>query len=197
MVRAPFFIKPGQIEKFLAEKRAWIDKVHQRVRERLSKYSPKQFIEGERFLYLGREYALHIAEDMHGKLLFEDRFILAARHVPKARRLFERWYREEAFLLFTKRCRGYGDLMGVRYQSIKLSSAKKRWGSCHPQGTLCFNWRLVMAPQSIVDYVVVHELAHLKEANHSRRFWALVERYCPGYREAKRWLADNAMLLAF
>ena len=152
---------------------------------------PKQFIEGERFLYLGNEYALNIARDMYGKLRFEDKFILNERYLPKARILFERWYKEEAFMLFTLRCKFYAGNMGVRYNKINLSGAKYRWGSCHSNGNLRFNWRLIMAPKDIIDYVVVHELAHLIEPNHSSRFWAVVAGIFQGHCEAKNWLKNN------
>lgn len=157
----------------------------------------KQFIEGERFLYLGNEYTLNIVRDISDKLLFEDRFILNERYLPKARILFERWYKEEAFMLFTLRCKFYAGNMGVRYKSINLSGAKKRWGSCHSNGNLRFNWRLVMAPKDIVDYVVAHELSHLVEHNHSSRFWAVVDKTFPNHREAKNWLKDNHFRLSF
>ncbi|MFH1189356.1 MAG: SprT family zinc-dependent metalloprotease [Candidatus Omnitrophota bacterium] len=156
----------------------------------------KQFIEGERFLYLGNEYALNIVPDISGKLLFEGRFMLNERYLPKARILFERWYKEEAFMLFTLRCKFYAGNMGVRYKNIDLSGAKRRWGSCHSNGNLRFNWRLVMAPGDIVDYVVVHELAHLVEPNHSSRFWAIVDKTYQDRREAKSWLNANHFRLS-
>lgn len=197
VVRAPFFMKDALIQQFVHQKRDWIEKVHHRARQRFTQLRPKQFIEGERFLYLGNEYALHIAEDMAGKLLFEDRFILSARYLPKARRHFERWYREEAFAVLTKRCRFYAQQMDVNYKRLKLTSAKHRWGSCHSKGNLCFNWRLVMAPLETLDYVVVHELAHLRQPNHSSRFWAVVEQTFPGHRDAKQWLKENRFKLIF
>ena len=197
IVRAPYFVKDSAIQEFVHQKRDWINKVQSRARKQAERCCPKQFIEGEKFFYLGNEYGLHIAEDMHGKLLFEDRFILSAVYLPKARRLFECWYREQAFSIFTQRCQWFARPMGVHYQSIKLSRAKHRWGSCHPKGNLCFNWRLIMAPQEIIDYVVVHELAHLRESNHSSRFWALVEKTYPDYRAARKWLKENQFQLHF
>ena len=177
VVRAPHFLKEALVREFVHQKRAWIEKVRLRAGQRFAQHKPRAFIEGETFAYLGQEYRLHIAEDMFGKLLFEDQFILSARYLPKARKIFERWYREEAFTVFTKRCQIYAEKMDVRYKILKLSSAKRRWGSCHPKGNLCLNWRLVMAPLEILDYVVVHELAHLKQPNHSKRFWALVAKH--------------------
>ena len=191
IVRAPHLAGDEAIQAFVESKRRWISKVYDRAHRRLALFRPRQFIEGERFLCLGSEYVLHIASDMHGKLIFEDRFILNGKYLSRARIFFERWYREEAFMLFTLRCKFYAEKMGVRYNSIDLSGARHRWGSCYPGGKLRFNWRLIMAPKDIVDYVIVHELAHLIEPNHSSRFWAVVERTYHGYRETRKWLKDN------
>ncbi len=196
VVRAPHFVGEQAIREFINSKRKWIDKVYDSKRQSLTLSRPKQFSEGEKFLYLGNEYALHIDGGILGKLLFEDRFILNECYLPKARILFERWYREEAFMLFTLRCKFYAGNMGVRYNSINLSGAKHRWGSCYSSGNLRFNWRLVMAPKDIIDYVVVHELAHLVEPNHSSRFWAIVDKVFQDHREAKQWLKDNQFRLS-
>jgi len=197
LVRAPHFLGDPAIRKFISQKSGWIEKTTRLVHERASLHRPKQFAEGETFLYLGKEYPLHIAEDMYGKLIFEDRFILAEKYRSKARRLFEKWYKEEAFSIFTSRCMFYAEKMEVRYKTISLTSARSRWGSCTPKGDLRFNWRLVMAPAEILDYVVVHELAHLKELNHSSRFWQKVETACPSYKTARKWLKQSSLSLNF
>ncbi len=166
-----------------------------------------------------RSLALHIRSD--GQLVVRvprhvdesqiHRFIRQhARWIEKTRqRIFEKkklaeaWraqfpledsqYKEQALPLFSERCELYAALMGVSYKKIGLSNAATRWGSCSPAGSLRFNWRLVMAPPEIVDYVVVHELAHLKELNHSKRFWVLVKAVAPHYRQAKKWLHQHPL----
>jgi predicted metal-dependent hydrolase len=88
--------------------------------------------------------------------------------------------------------------LGVRYERIQVRDQRTRWGSCSTRGTLSFNWRLALAPHDVLDYVVVHELCHLREPNHSRRFWNLVESRRPGWREQRVWLREHgAELLAF
>ena len=90
------------------------------------------------------------------------------------------------------------DRLGVTYRQIRIGGQRTLWGSCSPRGTLSFNWRLALAPFEVLDYVVVHELCHLREANHSPRFWALVESRRPRYREQRRWLREHGPeLLAF
>ena len=91
-----------------------------------------------------------------------------------------------------------GERIGVEYRRIRIGGQRTLWGSCSPRGTLSFNWRLVLAPLEVLDYVVVHELCHLRVPNHSRRFWALVERHRPHWRRQRDWLRDyGPELLAF
>ena len=97
-------------------------------------------------------------------------------------------YKKEAASLFQTRCNYFAEKMGVQYRQIKVNQAKTRWGSCNAKGNLHFTFRLVFAPAELVDYVIVHELAHLKEFNHSPRFWAVVEGILPDYRERRRRL---------
>ncbi len=125
------------------------------------------------------------------------------QRVLDKQRLAEEWrvqfpledshYKAQALPLFKERCDLYAAKMGVSYKKIALSDATTRWGSCSPQGRLRFNWRLVLAPREIVDYVVVHELAHLKELNHSKRFWDFVKGAAPHYRAAKKWLREHPL----
>ena len=104
--------------------------------------------------------------------------------------------KHRALALFEERTAAYASCHGFRYKSISLSNASKRWGSCSSLGSLRFNWRLVLAPAEVTDYVIVHELCHLKEQNHSRRFWKRVEEILPDYRERNQWLKQNRYLLA-
>ena len=103
----------------------------------------------------------------------------------------EKELRERARDAFIERSCLYASKMGVRFEKIRLNSARTRWGSCGPKGNLSFNWRLIQAPVEILDYVVIHELAHLIERNHSKRFWAKVAEFCPNYHAARDWLKKN------
>jgi predicted metal-dependent hydrolase len=103
----------------------------------------------------------------------------------------EQWYRAEAARLISERAARLGSQMGVHCKRIVIRGQKTRWGSCSHKKNLSFNWKLIMAPEPVIDYVVIHELAHLKEMNHSKRFWELVGQHCHGWRECKKWLGQH------
>ena len=107
----------------------------------------------------------------------------------------EAQYRKEARRRITERAAYFAEKMGVDYGRIAIKAAKTRWGSCSAKGNLNFHWKLILMPPAILDYVVVHELAHRIEMNHSPRFWAQVERILPDYRERRRWLKENGGLI--
>ena len=100
-------------------------------------------------------------------------------------------YIEEARTVFNRKVKDYAEKMGVTYGRITIREQKTRWGSCSGKGNLNFNWRLILMPEPVLDYVVVHELAHRKEMNHSSRFYMEVERVMPEYREYQAWLRKN------
>ena len=98
---------------------------------------------------------------------------------------------ESARKIFKRKTAAYARKMDVTYGRITIREQKTRWGSCTSEGNLNFNWRLIFAPEKVLDYVVVHELAHRKEMNHSARFWALVASILPDYTEQKSWLREH------
>jgi predicted metal-dependent hydrolase len=108
----------------------------------------------------------------------------------------ERWYRVQAVIILERKAREFAAAFGVEYGRFSIRGQRTRWASCSHRGTLSFNWRLIMAPEPVVDYVVIHEVAHLKEMNHTRRFWGLVAERCPSWRQHKKWLDDHGTELA-
>jgi len=108
----------------------------------------------------------------------------------------EAWYRMQAKKFMKGRADRLSADMGLGYRRLTIRAQKTRWGSCSPKGNLNFNWKLMMAPEPVIDYVVVHELAHLREMNHTRKFWELVGRYCPQWRQHRKWLKDHEAEMA-
>jgi len=103
----------------------------------------------------------------------------------------ELWYRSMAEILIRQRADELARLLGLTYERLTIRGQKTRWASCSHKGNLSFNWKLMMAPGPVIDYVIIHELVHLREMNHSKKFWALLADNCPRWREHKKWLKDH------
>ncbi|MEJ5223394.1 MAG: SprT family zinc-dependent metalloprotease [Anaerolineales bacterium] len=186
VVRAPLRLSEKVIREFVEGKRAWITAKQAELARQQP--SARQFAPGEMFLYLGQSYPLTVTSAQRPALRLTEAFELSRAALPRARQTFERWYRAQAAKVISQRAALFAAQFGLRYQSIRISAARTRWGSCSSKGALSFTWRLVMAPLEIIDYVVVHELAHLVHHNHSPAFWAQVETMLLDYRARRAWL---------
>lgn len=196
IVRVPHKMPLETIHALARQKLPWILRKQRFVRERYLPASPKVFAPGEKFLYLGEAYELFVTPGAYGPLVFNEKgFFLREGCVALGKWLFRDWYREQAGELLTSRVRHYTQMTGARFSRLGISNAKGRWGSCSSRGVLNFSWRLVMAPRDVVDYVVVHEVVHLEELNHSKRFWQKVKALAPDFPRAKRWLERHQQLL--
>jgi hypothetical protein len=191
IVRAPLHTSQARIQEIVDQKNGWIEKKKQLVLQRQPQTGAERFQEGREFYYLGQRYPLALLERHRPLLNLDGRFELARAALPDAERVFERWYREQARQVFTERATRLAERFGFRFQRLSVTGARTRWGSCGARGSLNFTWRLVMAPEQVIDYVIIHELAHLRVRNHSRKFWALVESLMPSYRQARDWLKQN------
>jgi predicted metal-dependent hydrolase len=196
IIRAPFFISQGQIREFINTNENWIQKKRRQV-ENLSEFlKPKKYTEGESFLFLGQSYPLKLIDRQNPALALDTFFTLAKLKLNKAPIIFENWYRKEAKALLKDRLDHYTDLMNLQHKNLHVTGARTRWGSCSHDNNVNFTWRLIMAPIEIIDYVIVHELAHIMHKNHSRNFWNLVEKYVPDYKEKRKWLRENGERLS-
>jgi len=151
----------------------------------------KQYADGEKFLLLGSSFDLKLVGFQKPLLRFENDFTLHHAAQAKGEQVFTRWYKERALEIISERVKLYSQQYNFAPKQVKISSAKTRWGSCSPNGTLNFTWRLVMAPLTVIDYVVAHELAHLRVKNHSSKFWKEVEAIYPEYKKQRKWLREN------
>jgi predicted metal-dependent hydrolase len=193
VVRAPFHAPAGAIRDFVRQKSAWIDRKLAEAAAR-PKPHPKEFKDGENFLYRGGSYPLSIVDAAASPLAFDGTFRLAKRSVPGARQTFMAWYKDQASALIRERLDRYSSSSGITYSAFNVTGARSRWGSCSAKGRLNFSWRLALAPGHVLDYVVVHELAHLEHRNHSRLFWDRVADIFPPYLDSERWIKDHGHL---
>ncbi len=196
VARVPKRFNKKVLQEFLNSKSQWLKNMQKEMRRQLQ-LSQRNFKSGETFFYLGKEYRLKIQSNTSSLYLDNNFFYLPKNQKNQAAELFVDWYKQSARNIFTQRVSVYQKKYNFKINKIKLSSARKRWGSCSSQRNLNFAWRLVMAPLFVIDYIVVHELVHLKYMNHSKRFWCMVENIYPDYKEAEKWLKENSYKLKF
>ena len=195
-VRAPMRTSKAVIEEFIREKADWITRTRKKLTPILTA-PEKQFVDGENFLFLGSSFDLKLVQRQRPALRFENGFTLSIAAQKRGRQVFTNWYKERALEVITERVNHFSARYGFQPKQVKISSAKTRWGSCSANGTLNFTWRLVLSPLSVIDYVVVHELAHLRVRNHSRKFWQVVESIDPDYKTKRKWLREYGETLYF
>ena len=195
VVRAPMHVSEADIKHLVKQKERWIREKQKQVKDKSLQSKPKVYMDGEEFLYLGKSYKLKIVADLNPALVLNRKFYISRRAMPKVESVFTEWYREQARAVISERVKMYATRHGFKYRKIRITSARTRWGSCSSMGNLNFTWRLVMAPPDVIDYVVVHELAHLRVNNHSKEYWNQVERILPDYKRRRRWLKENGQKL--
>ncbi|MBE8540158.1 YgjP-like metallopeptidase domain-containing protein [Geoglobus acetivorans] len=195
IVRAPVNASDEAIWNTILKHRDWIERKRKEILSRDPKASKKEFVNGEGFLYLGKYYKLRIVEGQKEPLKLDNEFLLSKEYLPIAKEVFVNWYREKAYEKITERVEWYAKIRGFDYNKVNITNAQKRWASCSHKRNLNFSWRLIMAPLPVIDYVVVHELVHLEEKNHSKTFWNKVKMLMPNYEKHKEWLKKNGHLL--
>ncbi len=193
-VRAPLRMAEAEIRRFVEAKSDWIERKQAEAAKEA--VVPHRFEDGERFPFLGKTLPLRLVSNRRPALAMDgERFCLSRSRQAEARALLVAWYRAQARKIITERVEYFARSHHFEPLKVRISSARTRWGSCSRKGTLSFSWRLVMAPPEVVDYVVVHELAHLREMNHSRAFWELVGAILPDYKQRRAWLKKNGFSL--
>lgn len=182
----------------LKENAAWVIDKQRRYDSYREQAPDRTFAAGESFPVLGDEREL-VIEPRHNHKLTEMSIRLRQSAVEQSsvKRVLENVYRRRAREYLSDRVDCYTERMGVGYEALELRNQRTRWGSCSTEGTISLNWRLIMAPPEIVDYLVVHELAHLTEQHHGQAFWQLVGEYIPDYKVKAQWLEENSVELIF
>ncbi len=202
-VVAPRGTPQSRIEQVLAEKARWIAATLDRMARETAAYPRAQLIDGAILPFAGREISLALRagapSGRYRATLDGDTltlYVAETRH-ETIRRALEAWYRLQAGAIFVEHLAACNAGYGFAYGRVAIKEQKSRWGSCSRKGNLNFNWRLLLAPLPVLDYVVVHELCHLRELNHSPRFWSLVAQRCPDYASQRRWLREHGRGLQF
>jgi hypothetical protein len=191
VVRAPLLLPLETIERFLEKNNSW-------VRQKIiaaSQNPPHRFAAGEEFYYLGKPYPLIFGDSGSHSIKFRHGFIIAPELSAKAEELLVGWLKKQALKHLKQRAAELASQFNLSYQRLSLNNAGTNWGSCSSKGSLHFNWRLIQCPPEVIDYIIIHELGHLMEMNHSPRYWDLVQSMCPDYEIRQSWLKRNSSRL--
>jgi len=185
------------IEVFLRESEAFIKKCLAAIHEQKKKYPPKRFVTDERHLYLGQRLPLKIIWSWGPRIRMRAEMdhlemIAPLKSTPVERqKALHKFLQKQARQVLPVRVAQFAEQMKLRPSSLAIRGQRTRWGSCSSAGRLNLNWKLMAVPPEVIDYVVIHELAHLRHMNHSPQFWDLVRTYFPTYKLAKKWLSAN------
>ena len=196
VVHAPAGVSEEKIREVVESRRFWIfEKLHH-----VQKYAPphppgKELVNGEAALYLGRSYRIEVVDADAPEVRFAQRFFIPRTHALRRKVVLRDWYIERAEAVILPKVRMFADRLGVDFKNARIVDNRYRWGSCTVKDNVNFNWRLIKAPMFVIDYVIVHELAHLMESNHTSRFWSIVSVQTPTMEKARTWLKENGQIL--
>lgn len=205
VVTSPLNVDDEFVRNVVLKKSSWILSKLKDIRTIELKMPQRELVTGESLLLLGREYEMEVIEDVWeraARVRFDNGFKIYVN--PKlssniryeaVKLAVERWMREKAGEVFKARTEHYSKLLGLFPKKIVIKDQRSVWGSCSSKGNINYNYRLVMAPLEIIDYIVVHELCHLKHPNHSKEYWDFVEKIIPDYSLRRDYLKENGRLL--
>ena len=197
IVHAPLSTSDETIHQVVATKRHWIfGKIHHAQKYQTLAHPPgKEVVTGESAPYLGRDYRIEIVDTASGEVEFSRCFMVPISHQGKRRDALKAWYISRATEMMLPRVERTARELGVTFKTAKIVDNQYSWGSCTVSDMVNLNWRLIKAPMFVIDYVVVHELAHLLEANHTARFWNIIRANTPTMEKAKAWLKEHGQIL--
>lgn len=202
IVRAPKQISSDQIRNIVESKGDWIVKKLSDMPDVIIPVE-KDYTEGDKILYRGKEYIIKVIKAVgtsRSSIVLRDKEIVVARKANEKKRVQElllEWYKDNARSLVKERIAYYMPQINKPIGTIRIKNQRRRWGSCSSKGNLNFNWKIVMMPDDMLDYIIVHELCHLKHLNHSKLFWESVKKILPDYKVREQWIKENTSKLDF
>ena len=191
----PFNYNPKELETFVTSKRDWILRTSQyysKLKERNGGFEPYTIY------FLGNRYRFHVIKDRRPSTVVSDTIKLITFHVTDRRRYkqhIHEWYKHQTARIIAERLPTLASTFNVKYNKVSIKNQKSRWASCSKNGNLHFNLLLAAAPSNVIDYVIIHELMHLIEFDHSRQFWQLVKEADPDYKKHREWLGNYAPVI--
>ena len=190
VIYCPTFIKDNYLRSIIKKKQAWIKKKINAEKER-----EKILVKNKgTFPFLGRKIILLTLESKENKVLMKNNSLfIHCTDIKRVKKNLVEWLKLEAKKYLVSRVKFVSCRIKISFKSLNLKSYRAMWGSCNSKSEICLNWKLVMLPKKVIDYVIVHELCHIIEPNHSKSFWSLVKKYDKDYIQSKTWLKKNGI----
>lgn len=197
VVHAPKTASDDSIRLAVESKRQWLfEKInHAQKYDSLPHPPGKELVNGESIQYLGSVYQIELVKEKYAGIRLLDKLFVPLVYQSNGGVFLRKWYLKEANAKILPRVEKHAEELGVSFSNARIVDNRYRWGSCTTKDDVCFNWRLIKAPMFVIDYIIVHELAHLLETNHTPRFWNIVRAKSPKAEKAKIWLKENGTLL--
>ena len=172
------------VKKIIAKYDGWIQK-------KISMPLSYQYIDGEYFYLRGKKYRLTINYGSADIQIINDTLIVAVDKAQNVKPQLLSWFKQNAMEWLIYRTQIFKNIIKINYAKVKIGDYKSMWGSCTSKGVISYNWRIIMAPEEVIDYLIVHELCHLIVGNHSKKYWKTVAKFLPDYKNRQKWLRAN------
>jgi hypothetical protein len=201
VVKTPKYLSDKEIMNMVKQKAKWIVNNISKTPDNNTLKQERKYEDGEKLLYRGLEYKLKIIEDSNIKnpkiQIHQDEIVVVMKQVNRQvmPTILELWYKEKATERVFEKINYYNPFINKKIENIRIKNQRKRWGSCSNLGNLNFNWRIIMMPDEMFDYIIVHEMCHLRYLNHSKDYWKSVEEILPDYKEREKWIKENGTKL--
>ncbi len=187
----PYFTSQKFLEKIISKNKEWIIRKVEEDKKR--EYFFKQLKDGKYIFFLGKKLKIHLVRNNKDKIeiLKNKIFVHTSKEDTKVNELLKKWLKNFAGRYLLESSKKISEKIKIRFKKLNIKTYKARWGSCSPNSEISLNWKLIMLPKDIIDYVITHELCHVIEPNHSKSFWSLVKSYDPDYKKKDKWLKIN------
>ncbi|MCX8055629.1 MAG: M48 family metallopeptidase [Ignavibacteria bacterium] len=194
IIKAPASVPLSYIQKIVQQKQNWI--IAKKIEVQNRKKFTRNLSNGAKITIFGNDYFINYVDNLQFALhLKNDQLLIASDLSKHIKPLLKQLIIKMAKEYFSVNVAKWASVMELKYNRISIKNTVSRWGSCSSLGNLNFNWKLAFAPLEVIDYIIIHELSHLRHLNHSSDFWNEVRKYCPEYKKHKKWLKDNVQLL--
>ena len=196
LIKSPQNLTVADILIFINKKATWIFEKNCLLQQQLDQKNRLALATDSSIPFMGKQYTLNVIQSSCKPSIKKDSAKISINLYNyteyEFNRLIERWYLHQASIILREKTTYWSTKISVTFKNITIKDQKTRWGSCSSLGNINYNWRIIMAPEEIIDYLVIHELCHRIHLNHSKDFWNLVEKFCPSYLLHKKWLKEHS-----